>query len=52
MVESQFLLHPRAGPALEAGVIFFCVEASKSLAASSDAIWYLFSMLVQWGMQL
>ena len=23
MVESQFLLHPRAGPALEAGVIFF-----------------------------
>ena len=50
MVESQFLLHPRAGPALEAGVFFFfCVEASKSLAASSDAIWYLFSMLVQWG---
>ena len=43
MAEGQFVLRARAGPALEEAVIFvLCVEASKSPAASSDAIWYIF----------
>ena len=49
MVESQFLLHPRAGPALEAGVIFFVLRHLRALRLPLMPYGIIFSMLVQWG---
>jgi hypothetical protein len=42
VAEGQFVLRARAGPALEEAVSFFCVDASRSPAAFSDAIWHTF----------
>ena len=42
MAEGQFVLRARAGPALEEAVSVCFVDASRSPAAFSDAIWHTF----------